>query len=89
MVCPFIVCTFTNAVSRTDIESVAAYFRASGARNVVIETGQVVTPKISRRLNAAIEKGEPFLGGQPKKVREVGPSIIPGDPPICEYEIHF
>ena len=78
-----------NTFSRADLNQFLDFARASGAKQVRLNTGQVVKPSITRGIERAIESGRPYLGGRPVLVREVGPSVIPGNPPIRIYDIIF
>jgi hypothetical protein len=79
----------TQKFSRGDLNALLAFAKQSGAKQVVLNTGQVVKPSIARSIQQAIDAGKPYLGGRPSLVREVGPSLIPGDPPIREFQIIF
>ncbi len=79
----------TQKFSRADLDALLAFAKQSGARQVVLSTGQVVKPSIAYSIQLAIDRAKSYLGGTPSFVREVGPSLIPGDPPSRIYQIVF
>jgi hypothetical protein len=80
--------SFTNAIKHGDIADIVAFAKSKGASSLVLDTGQIVNPKIIDSIEKAIAAGKPFLGGTPRFVREL-PNIIPGQPPVKIYEILF
>jgi len=80
--------TFAEGIKHGDIGKIVDFARASGAKKVILDTGQIVNPSITRRIESAITAGKPFLGGTPRLVREL-PNIIPNSPPVKIFEITF
>lgn len=80
--------SFTEGIKHGDIGKIVAHARSKGATSLVLDTGQVVNPKIAASIERAIASGKPFLGGTPRLVREI-PNLISGGPPVKIFEIVF
>jgi len=80
--------SFTEAIKHGDISHIVAFAKSKGATSLVLDTGQIVNPKIIASIERAIAAGKPFLGGTPRFVKEL-PNIIPGQAPVKIFEIVF
>ena len=80
--------SFTDAIKHGDIARIVDFAKSQGASSLVLDTGQVVNPKIVESIERAIAAGKPFLGGNPRFIREI-PNIIPSQPPVKIFEIVF